>query len=91
MVCNVAFSTLGVQKDYQKPWITDEIIHLCNEKCKVTNKLDRESRDRYKQLKVLYRKQYATFTIPLLKKNLSSVKRLVRNEPLTSCTEELGN
>lgn len=51
VICDVAQSTLGVQKADQKPWITDEIISLCEEKRNHTNKLDRESRDMYKRLK----------------------------------------
>ena len=51
IICDVAHSTLGTQKNIQKPWITDEIISLCDEKRQLTNKQDKESRDRYKQLK----------------------------------------
>ena len=51
IISKVAMSALGTKKGDKKPWITNEIILLCAEKRKHNNRSDRESRDRYKQLK----------------------------------------
>ena len=50
-VCETAELVLGRKSAEDKPWITQEIIDMCTEKRTLQNKQDRESKDRFKNLK----------------------------------------
>ena len=50
-ILETASDILGRKAKVEKPWITEEIIRLCDQKRLHNNKSDRSSRDTYKHLK----------------------------------------
>ena len=84
VVRNVTLSTLGAQKDNQKPRITDDIILLWYEKTSMTEKAETDTSNSKRAVEKAVHRAHHTF----VKDSLSSVKRLSRNVTHTSCTDE---
>ena len=57
---DTAKEILGHKPKTEKPWITDEILDLCDQKRQVCNKQDRESRDMYKRIQRTVNKKIRT-------------------------------